>query len=205
MANRYKTVLLFGGPGSGKGTQGETLGSILGFFHCSSGDIFRSIDPSTEIGKVFKDYSTRGELVPDDVTIRLWAETVRGWVDGGRYDPVHDLLVLDGIPRTVQQAELMDEHVEVLKVLHLVCPDREAMVDRLRKRALKQGRKDDADEDVIRNRWQVYDAETKPVVAHYAAEAIVDIDAMATPLQVFADVLAVIKPLHEANMVPFGS
>ena len=204
MANRYQTVLLLGGPGSGKGTQGETLGSILGFFHCSSGDIFRAIDPTTAVGKIFKDYSARGELVPDDVTIRLWAETVQSWVESCKYDPRHDLLILDGIPRTAQQAQFLDEHIDVLQVLHLVCRDREAMVERLRRRALKQGRKDDADETVIRNRWQVYDAATKPVIAHYPPEVVVDINAIATPLQVFADVLAAVKPIHEANMAPFG-
>ena len=203
MANRYKTALLFGGPGSGKGTQGETLGSILGFFHCSSGDIFRAIDPTTEIGKIFKEYSTRGELVPDDVTVRLWAETTQTWVNDGKYNPDKEMLILDGIPRTVQQAEIMDEHIEVLQILHLVCEDRNAMVDRLRKRALKQGRKDDADENVIRNRWDVYDAETRPVIEHYPAEAIVELNALATPLQVFHDVLAAIKPMHEANIAPF--
>ena len=203
MANRYKTALLFGGPGSGKGTQGETLGSILGFFHCSSGDIFRAIDPTTEIGKIFKEYSTRGELVPDDVTVRLWAETTQAWVNDGKYNPDKEMLILDGIPRTVQQAQIMDEHIEVLKILHLVCEDRAAMVDRLRKRALKQGRKDDADEQVIRNRWDVYDAETRPVIEHYPAEVIVNINAIATPLQVFHDVLAAIKPVHEANIAPF--
>ena len=203
MADRYKTVLLFGGPGSGKGTQGETLGSILGFFHCSSGDIFRSIDPTTEVGKIFKQYSARGELVPDDVTVRLWAETTQTWVSDGKYTPDKDMLILDGIPRTVQQAQIMDDHIEVLKVVHLVCEDRNAMVDRLRKRALKQGRKDDADEQVIRNRWDVYDAETRPVIEHYPAETIVDINAIATPLQVFHDVLAAVKPIHEANIAPF--
>ena len=203
MTDRYKTVLLFGGPGSGKGTQGLTLGSILGFFHCSSGDIFRAIDPTTEIGKIFKDYSTRGELVPDDVTVRLWAETMQTWVADGKYDPAKDMLILDGIPRTVQQAQIMDEHIDVLNVLHLVCPDRDAMVQRLRKRALKQGRKDDADENVIRNRWEVYDAETKPVIDHYPTSVITEINGTATPLQVFSDVLAVVKPIHEANIAPF--
>ena len=90
------------------------------------------------MGRIFRDYGTRGELVPDDVTVRLWAETVRDWVDADQYHPAQDLLILDGIPRTVQQAKLMDDHIEVLKVLHLVCADREAVVERLRKRAQKQ-------------------------------------------------------------------
>lgn len=205
MADRYKTVVLFGCPGAGKGTQGVTLGSIHGFCHCSSGDIFRAIDATSEAGKLFQDYSTRGELVPDEVTINLWSHTMLNWIETGRYDPKHDLLILDGIPRTVCQARLMDEHIEILKVLYLVTADRNAIFERLLKRALEQDRKDDTNEAVIRKRWQIYDTETKPVIAQYADGMVAQINANATPLQVFADVLAVVKPVHEANMLPFNS
>lgn len=199
MATRYKSVLLFGGPGTGKGTQGKTLGTILGFFHCASGDIFRSMDPDSEIGRIFNDFSSRGELMPDDVTVRLWAETMQRWIDDGRYNPQTDLLLLDGIPRTLDQARIMDDHMDVLQVVHLTCADREAIVARLKKRALDQGRHDDADEDVIRNRWKVYDEESKPVIEHYPDDKIAHIEAIATPLQVLSDMLAVIKPIHEAH------
>jgi adenylate kinase len=203
MVDRYKTVVLVGCPGAGKGTQGITLGSIHGFCHCSSGDIFRAIDATTEAGKLFHDYSARGKLVPDEVTIGLWSQTMLNWIEAGRFDPQHDLLVLDGIPRTVLQAQLMDEHIEVLKVLYLVSADRDAIFQRLLKRALEQDRKDDADEAVIRTRWQIYETETKPVIAQYPDEMVARINAGATPLQVFADLLAVVKPVHEANMLPF--
>ncbi len=199
MAERYKCIFLFGGPGTGKGTQGEVIGAILGFFHCASGDIFRSIDPSTQVGQIFKDYSSRGELVPDDVTVRLWTETMQRWIDDGRYTPASDLLVLDGIPRTREQAQIMDEHIDVLQVIHLTCADRDAIVQRLKKRALDQGRTDDADENVIRNRWKVYDDESKPVIDHYDADKVASVEAIATPLQILCNMLAVIKPIHETH------
>ena len=69
MTDRFKTVLLFGAPGAGKGTQGKILGAIPGFYHLSCGDVFRTIDINSDIGKVFFEYSAHGELVPDDVAI----------------------------------------------------------------------------------------------------------------------------------------
>ena len=74
MAEQYKTVLFFGAPGAGKGTQGELIGSVPGFFHMSTGDMFRSLDRNSEAGKKFESYSSKGELVPDEVTIELWQD-----------------------------------------------------------------------------------------------------------------------------------
>ena len=69
---KYRTYLIFGAPGSGKGTQGKILGSIPRFFHCACGDVFRQLDTRTEVGQAFMEYSSRGELVPDEVTVKLW-------------------------------------------------------------------------------------------------------------------------------------
>ena len=69
MAKRLKTILLFGAPGAGKGTQGKILGRIPGFFHLSSGDMFRALDPNSDLGQRVTSYSSKGELVPDDLTI----------------------------------------------------------------------------------------------------------------------------------------
>ena len=199
MSTRYKSVLLFGGPGTGKGTQGKILGSILGIFHCASGDIFRAMDPDSEIGRIFKAYSSRGELVPDDVTVRLWAETIQLWTEQGRYRPQTELLLLDGIPRTLEQAHIMDEHLDVLQVIHLTCANRESIVARLKKRAIDQDRSDDADENIIRNRWKVYDEESRPVVGHYARELITEVEAIASPLKILSNIITVIKPIHEGH------
>lgn len=203
MADRYKTVLLFGAPGSGKGTQGKILGKIPGYFHCACGDVFRSIDVQTDLGRVFYEHSSRGELVPDDVTVRIWKESIQGRAVTREYKPHSDLLILDGIPRTLEQAKLMDEHIEVLKVVHLRCHDEKKMFDRLRRRALKENRHDDADEKVIRNRWQVYEAETRPVLAHYSKDMIADVEAVASPAHVLRDILEVIMPIQESHFSMF--
>ena len=189
MAQKYQTILLFGRPGSGKGTIGKALGAIPGFFHMAMGDVFRNLDLSTPLGQIFVDYSSRGELVPDDATVQLWKVTVEAQVASHRYRPETDLLILDGIPRNVAQAELMKEHIEVKRAFHLICTDEPAMMERLRNRALKENRFDDASEDVIRHRWQVYAEETRPIRGCYPREKIEEIDAMASPTRVVHEVL----------------
>src|SRR5437588_13105240 len=114
MSTRYKTILLFGAPGSGKGTQGKILGSVPGFFHSATGDIFRSLDLQSEMGKLFWEYSSRGQLVPDEFTIKVWKQYVQGVEMINQFHPANDILVLDGLPRTLRQAELLDDTLDVL-------------------------------------------------------------------------------------------
>ncbi len=201
--DRYKSILLFGAPGSGKGTQGKVLGTIPGFYHCACGDVFRNLDIHSELGKIFYEYSSRGELVPDEVTVRMWAENIHAHAVIGHYKPHSDLLVLDGIPRTLEQAKIMDEHIDVLLVIHLVCNDEEEMIQRLRRRALKSNRHDDADIKVIRHRWEVYEKETAPVLEHYPDDIVVDVDAMNSPAQVLHDILDFVVPAQNAHFAKF--
>ncbi|TVQ60239.1 MAG: nucleoside monophosphate kinase [Phycisphaerales bacterium] len=193
---RYKTVLLFGAPGVGKGTQGKILGCIPGFFHLSTGDMFRALDKDSEMGRLFLSFSTKGELVPDDVTVELWRRYTAELVEKGAYSPEADLLLLDGIPRSETQAELMDEHIDVLRIIHLDCDDMDEMVARLRLRAEREKRADDTKEDVIRRRLSIYRAETQPVLAHYAADKRSAIDALGTPAEVQRRILDVLAPLQ---------
>ena len=185
---KFKSILLFGAPGVGKGTQGKILGMIPGYYHCSCGDVFRNIDIKSELGKVFSNYSARGELVPDEFTIKLWAESIDGHNAAGNYKPSTDLLLLDGIPRTAEQAKLLKDHIDVLQVIYLTCSDEEAMFERLRRRAVKENRLDDADDKVIRNRWDVYERETQPVLDCYPKDLIGEVDAIGTPARIFRDV-----------------
>ena len=195
---RYRTILLFGPPGAGKGTQGKILGSIPGFLHVASGDVFRSLDPASELGKIFADYSSRGALVPDDLTVKMWEEHTRNLTTEGTYKPNSDLLLLDGIPRNLNQARLMDEHIQVLSLIHLGCEDEDAMVDRLSRRALKENRADDAREKVIRHRLKVYEQETQPVIDYYSASLVNVVDALGTPAEVLQQVLKLVAPIQRA-------
>lgn len=186
---KYRTILLFGAPGSGKGTIGKALGAIPGFVHCACGDVFRTLDLTSPLGRVFVDYSSRGLLVPDDTTIALWSESIAGMVATHRFVPKRDLLVLDGIPRNVDQAKILTDHIHVERIFHLDCPDKALMTQRLRRRALKENRLDDASDEVIQRRWEVYEAESRPVLAHYPAEIIERVDAIGSPLTVLHDIM----------------
>ena len=202
---RYKTILLLGAPGAGKGTQGKVLGTIPGFYHCACGDVFRNIDITSSLGRAFYDYSSRGELVPDDITVKMWAENIQARAVIGHYKPSKDLLVLDGIPRTLEQAQIMNEHIEVLQVTHLHCHDEKAMFERLRRRALKENRYDDADERVIRRRWEVYEKETAPVLGHYDPSIIQRIDSIGSPARVLHDILEIVIPIQDKHFRTFDS
>ncbi|HLP85899.1 MAG TPA: nucleoside monophosphate kinase [Phycisphaerales bacterium] len=197
--DRYQTILLFGPPGVGKGTQGKILHQVPGFFHSSTGDIFRNLDAQSELGKLFFQYSSRGELVPDDVTMRIWHQNVYAQSILQMFKPNADLLVLDGLPRSVNQANVLYRYCNVLAVVHLVCRDKEALFERMRKRALKQNRVDDAKPEVIRRRFEVYEAETKPVLDFYPSESIIEVDAMGSPAEVLMHILDEVVPLQKAH------
>ena len=186
---KYKTILLFGAPGSGKGTQGKVLGAIPGFYHCACGDVFRALDLQSELGRAFLEYSSRGELVPDDITIKLWSVQIASLEKLRRFKPETDFLILDGIPRNQAQAQIMTEKLDVQRVFHLSCPDRSKLVERLKRRALKDNRIDDANEQVIIRRLQAYEEETKPVLEFYGPTLVTHIDATQLPQKVLRDIL----------------
>lgn len=186
---KYKTYLLFGAPGSGKGTQGKALGMIPRLYHCACGDVFRSLDTRTPIGQAFLEYSSRGELVPAEITVRLWEARIHDAVGAHSFKPDIDHLVLDGIPRDLEQAKIMDHLIDVKKVFHLDCGDRKQLIARLKKRALKDNRLDDANEEVIRKRLDTYDAQSKPLLDHYDASLIKHIDATQPPMRVLYEIL----------------
>ncbi|MCG3136206.1 MAG: adenylate kinase [Phycisphaerae bacterium] len=186
---RYRTVLLFGGPGSGKGTQGCMLGGMPNFVHVSSGDIFRALSPQSSMGKEFRSYSSKGLLVPDELTIRVWLRHMMGMENLEQFIPEYHILVSDGLPRTVGQVDLLAQHLEVIKILYFSMEENR-LVERLKGRALKENRPDDAHEGVIRKRIQVYEESTLPVLLKYPQQLVSRINADQHPLAVARDMCA---------------
>ncbi|RKU14538.1 adenylate kinase [Candidatus Poribacteria bacterium] len=197
-----QSVLLLGPPGVGKGTQGKLLSHIPGIFHLSSGDMFRELDEDSELGQLFNQYATRGEFVPDKITVKIWKEYLRSKIEMNFYNPETDLLILDGIPRNMTQAELLSPYINVLKILYMVCEDREVMFERIRGRAVKENRRDDADELVVRYRWDVYKRETEPLIDHYPQEMVRIIDADTIPADVLSQILSAIVPIQKTCFSP---
>jgi adenylate kinase len=197
--NKYRTVLLFGAPGSGKGTQGKILGTIPNYYHFSCGEVFRNVRADSALGKIFLQYSGKGQLVPDEHTIKLWRQTINGAEGMGRFNTELDTMVLDGIPRNAHQAEMLDGTIDVKALFYLSCPDISKLVERIQRRALIENRLDDANMDVIRQRLDTYDETTKPVLdfygKRYGPNLIHTIDSTQKPINVLRDILRVLATL----------
>ena len=199
---RYHAVMLVGPPGVGKGTQGKMLAQIPGIFHVSSGDMFRELNTNSKFGQIFQQYAGVGKLVPDDITIKIWQDYMARKVCEGVYTPERDLLILDGIPRNITQATLIAPCVKIFKIIFMVCEDREVMFKRIRGRSLKENRIDDAEEVVVRYRWDLYKRYTEPLIDHYSQDLIRIIDADNIASDVLHQILSVIVPIQKKHFIP---
>ena len=161
-------LVLFGKPGAGKGTQAQFLKEKYNLKHISTGDVFRfNIKNGTELGTLAKSYIDKGELVPDEVTIKMLQEEVEK-------NPDADGFIFDGFPRTAAQAEALDNFLEskdmgINATIALEAND-EILIDRLLERGKVSGRTDDQDVAKIRNRFDEYNAKTTPVKEFYEAQ-----------------------------------
>jgi adenylate kinase len=159
-------LILFGPPGSGKGTQAESLITKYSLFHISTGDMFRyELSNNTELGILAKSYMSKGQLVPDEVTISMLRKRVED-------NPNVKGFIFDGFPRTAPQAKALDdllaERGESISALVELVVDEDEIVQRILKRGEASGRADDKDPAIIRNRFAVYRSETAPVADYYA-------------------------------------
>ena len=167
MLSKMKNIVIFGAPGSGKGTQSELLVKKYNFKHISTGDVLRAeIKKETELGKTAKGYIDNGQLIPDSLMISILAAT---------YDALCPCegVIFDGFPRTIPQAEalkqmLAERGTEVAGMLELDVPE-EMLMERLINRGKTSGRADD-NAQTIQKRLGVYHAQTAPLIAWYEAE-----------------------------------
>ncbi len=195
----YPAVLLIGMPGVGKGTQGKLLAKIQGLFHLSTGEILRSLRDDTADGRLVADCLRRGQLAPDELMLEIWQHWLAAEIEAGHYRPTEQLLLLDGIPRNLFQCERLAEHIDVLQIIYLNPPDDEPIIQRLRQRALIEGRPDDADESIIRGRFEIYRRETAPILNFYRPEVIREIAPMGSPAEVLKRILEVLLPVIAAT------
>jgi adenylate kinase len=185
----FRSILIFGPPGAGKGTLGKFLSTAGNHFHLSSGDIFRGLDPETPTGRLYHTYASKGHLVPDEVTVEIWRQYVSGLIATNKYFPNKQFLLLDGIPRTPKQAEMFEQYIDVAHIIVLEMESVEPLITRMKKRALIEKRADDADEQVLRTRMNVYEKDTKSLLAYYPKHLISRFNADQKPLEVLRDVL----------------
>lgn len=160
-------LVLFGPPGAGKGTQAVRLTEKYNLVHLSTGDIFRAnIKNETELGKLAKSYMDKGELVPDEVTIKMLESEVDK-------NPQAKGFIFDGFPRTIPQAEALDKFLKTkntdIKLMVALDVPNDELVKRLLLRGKDSGRADDTDENVIQNRIRVYNEQTAVVADFFNA------------------------------------
>lgn len=163
-----KNIILFGKPGAGKGTQAALLRDAFQLVHISTGDLFRyNIGNNTSLGALAKSYMDQGDLVPDEVTIKMLEAEVDANPDAGGF-------IFDGFPRTAKQAEALDDflHGKDMSVHATIGleVDEEVLIKRLLNRGKDSGRADDQDEEKIRNRFEEYNNKTAPLINYYKAQ-----------------------------------
>jgi len=158
-------LILFGKPGSGKGTQAEFVKIKYDLIHISTGDLFRNnISNNTELGLLAKSYMDKGDLVPDEVTIKMLEAEVNNHPNAKGF-------IFDGFPRTTVQAEILDQFLTTLNLSISMTialeVDEYLLIDRLIKRGKDSGRSDDQDRSKIQNRFDEYNMKTSPLINYY--------------------------------------
>ncbi|MBT8236313.1 MAG: adenylate kinase, partial [Bacteroidia bacterium] len=161
-------LVLFGKPGAGKGTQATFLKDQYSLIHISTGDVFRyNIKNKTELGQLAQSYMDKGDLVPDEVTIKMLRDEVENHPEANGF-------IFDGFPRTVAQAQALDNLMESkeMKINATIAldADEEVLLERLLTRGKESGRPDDQDEDRIKNRFEEYNTKTAPLQAFYESQ-----------------------------------
>jgi len=183
-------LLIMGPPGAGKGTQAVGLAQRIGGAHISTGDIFRAnVSQGTELGVLAKQYMDAGKYVPDEVTNAMVKDRLA-------QDDARDAFVLDGYPRTLDQVETLDAILadlgSQLDAVVVLTVDHEELIARLLKRAETSGRSDDT-EEVIRERQDVYVAETEPLLPVYRDRGLLrEVDGIGSIDEVSARIDAVL-------------
>ncbi len=189
--NVMKNIVIFGAPGSGKGTQSDKMIEKFGFEHISTGDVLRGeIKKGSELGKTAQEYINQGQLVPDQLIVDMLAKV---YDEFGRD---HKGVIFDGFPRTIPQAEalkamLSERGDKVAAMIELDVPEDELM-KRLLLRGQQSGRSDD-NEETIRKRLDVYHSQTAPLIDWYEREGIRHhIDGLGELDRIFGDICRVV-------------
>ena len=185
-----KNIIIFGAPGSGKGTYSDMIVEKYGMGHISTGDVLRAeIKNGTELGKTAKGYIDNGQLIPDELMIDILAKT---------YDslPAGKGVIFDGFPRTIAQAEalkqMLSQRGHDMGIMIELVVEEDILVARLLNRAIEQGRADD-NEETIKKRLVVYHSQTQPLIEWYKKEGLHHhINGLGTLERIFGDIQKVI-------------
>ena len=182
---KYQAILMLGAPGIGKSTYSKEIIKDGGYFMFSTGEMFRNLDPSTEIGAKVKEIINSGDLVDDETAVALAKETLNRYVSEGKFDPENEIILLDGIPRTIPQVEMVKEFLDIKQVVDYYVNNEQILIDRIMDRG--EGRVDDSNEEIVRKRIDKYNHATAPLMQEYPEEIICKINGSQTILEVVAE------------------
>jgi adenylate kinase len=189
-----RAILLFGYPGSGKGTQGKILSALPGFHHVAMGDILRGLTPAHPLYEAVRRHLSQGNLVPDELAMDLFARQVETLALAE-----NEFVIVDGLPRNRRQVELLNRIVEVIKIFKLSIYDEAIVIDRLRRRARAQSRADDASDEVIQHRLTVYRSETESSIASYPGTILTRIQANQPIFDVHLDIIGALGKMRHIH------
>jgi adenylate kinase len=187
-----RAILLFGYPGSGKGTQGRILSALPGFHHVAMGDILRGLTPAHPMFEAVQGLIRQGNLVPDEMVMDLFSHHIKELKL-----PATDFVIVDGVPRSKKQVDLLNRIVQVVKIFKLSIYDESVVIDRLRKRAHAQNRADDASDAVIQHRLTVYRSETESCITTYPGTILTRIQANQPVFDVHLDIIGALGKMRQ--------
>jgi adenylate kinase len=194
---KYRSIILFGMPGSGKGTQGAVLGQLPGFVHFSMADMFHKLPRTGKFGREIERYTAQALPIPDDLVVRIFERQLNIIEMQELLLPEQHILILGGLPRTCAQAERLADFIDVLQVFHLEIVNMTRAMERLKARALRESRLDEMSDEVIRRKLRTYHEEASKTLTCYPSELIFEVDADRYMIDVLCDIanrLAVILP-----------
>jgi adenylate kinase len=187
-----RAILLFGYPGSGKGTQGRILSALPGFHHVAMGDILRGLTAAHPLYPAIHEQIRQGNLVSDDLVMELFGSHLASLAL-----PPNDFVIVDGVPRNRRQVDLLNRLVDVIKIFKLSIYDEAVVIDRLRRRAQAQNRPDDSSEAVIRHRLVVYRSETESCITTYPGTILTRIQANQPVFDVHLDIIGALGKMRQ--------